>query len=227
MKLCTVCGSASFQAADVLWPELIAQWQLVPDEVAYINRQQGLTCTNCNCNLRSMALASAITSWIDKRTSFREVLESGALNHFKILEINSAGSLSAEFRGLPGHRLVEYPDFDMHNLKIESDQFNLVIHSDTLEHLARPVAALAECHRVLADDGACIFTAPIVPARMTRSREGLEPSFHGSVNASQTDLMVHWEFGADLWVKVIQAGFRQCCIHSIEYPGGLAITASK
>ena len=45
----------------VLWPELIEQWELAPDEVAYINLQQGFCCNSCKNNLRTMTLAAAVT----------------------------------------------------------------------------------------------------------------------------------------------------------------------
>jgi hypothetical protein len=41
LKVCPVCGGDRFVSESVLWPELIAQWELSPNEVAYINLQQG------------------------------------------------------------------------------------------------------------------------------------------------------------------------------------------
>jgi hypothetical protein len=37
LEICPVCGGDRFANEPVLWPELIDQWQLSPDEVAYID----------------------------------------------------------------------------------------------------------------------------------------------------------------------------------------------
>jgi hypothetical protein len=36
LKVCPVCGGDRFTNESVLWPELIARWELSPDEIAYI-----------------------------------------------------------------------------------------------------------------------------------------------------------------------------------------------
>jgi ubiquinone/menaquinone biosynthesis C-methylase UbiE len=115
----------------------------------------------------------------------------------------------------------------MMSLNIESDKFDLVVHSDTLEHISNPTKALAECHRVLKKDGLCIFTVPIIVDRMSRSRDGLEKSFHGSQELRSPDQLVYTEFGSDVWNYVIQSGFSSCEFYSYDYPAGIAIIARK
>jgi len=39
---------------------------------------------------------------------------------------------------------------------------DLIVHSDTLEHVDDPVAALTECRRIATPSGACCFTIPII-----------------------------------------------------------------
>ena len=36
LEICPVCGGDRFTNEPVLWPELIEQWELSPDEVTYI-----------------------------------------------------------------------------------------------------------------------------------------------------------------------------------------------
>jgi ubiquinone/menaquinone biosynthesis C-methylase UbiE len=115
----------------------------------------------------------------------------------------------------------------MMNLEIESESFDLVIHSDTLEHVSNPERALSECRRVLRSSGKCIFTVPIIVDRMTRSRAGLEPSYHGQSGVPANDQIVYTEFGADSWQTVLKAGFSSCEIYSLEYPAALVIVARK
>lgn len=220
---CPVCGATEFAYHAVLWPELINAWQLSGREVAYVSRQQGFHCKQCFNNLRAMALAAAI---------LREYRFHGTLNQFcvvrdelAVLEINRAGNLTSSLEKLPAHKLIEYPQFDMSDLKIESESTDLVVHSDTLEHIPNPERALSECRRVLRDNGRCIFTVPIIVDRMSRCRSGLSPSYHGQSGINADDQLVCTEFGADMWKFVVGAGFSSCEIFSYEYPAALVLIA--
>jgi SAM-dependent methyltransferase len=222
---CPVCGGKHFAGADVLWPALISAWQLSTREVAYVNRQQGFHCTQCNNNLRAMSLSAAF---------LRTNKYNGTLNQFcqsmggtRVLEINAAGSLTPILKQLPRHRLIEYPEFDMLDLSIDSESFDIVVHSDTLEHVPNPERALSECRRVLTKEGTCIFTVPIIVGRMSRTRDGLAPSFHGRSDILEDDQLVCTEFGADFWQVVLAAGFTSCEVFSLEFPSALAIIARK
>ena len=222
---CTVCGSDSFAQKDVLWPDLVSAWQLAPDEAAYINRQQGFHCLQCGNNLRMMALAAAIV----RAMGFAGTLAQMCMpsSPMRVLEINTAGLLTQFLKKLPGHALVEYPEFDMMNLALASESYDLVVHSDSLEHVTDPVKGLAECRRVLREAGHCVFTIPVVVGRMSRSREGLPPSHHGQASTATDDQLVRTEFGADAWQFVLRAGFSSCEIVSLEYPAGLAFIATR
>jgi SAM-dependent methyltransferase len=226
IEKCPACGGTDFALRDVLWPELVSDWGLSPSEVEVINRQQGYHCTACGNNLRSMALADAILNAHDFNGTLAQFVESEAATTFRVLEINAAGGLSFLLGRMPGHQRVCYPESDMTKLSFQSGIFDLVVHSDTLEHLPDPVAGLAECRRVLKNTGRCIFTVPIVVGRLTRARAGLKKSFHGNAGESGPDYMVHTEFGADAWCSVAAAGFRSIRMHCLEYPSGLAIDAA-
>jgi len=86
----------------------------------------------------------------------------------------------------------------MIKLDIESASYDLIIHSDTLEHVEYPVTALSECKRILAQKGRTIFTVPIVVDRLTKYRIGLPKSYHGSPSNLKDDLVVYTEFGVDI-----------------------------
>ena len=225
LQRCPVCDGTTFANSDVLWPELISAWQLSPPEINYINRQQGACCGSCGNNLRAMGLAAAIMRELAFKGTFSDFCTSGLA--LSLLEINPAANLTGFLRSLSGHRLVEYPDFDMQDLAIPSGSYDLVIHSDTLEHVSKPVRGLAECRRVLKSGGKCIFTVPIIVERMTRSRTGLAPSYHGQSGVLANDQIVCTEFGADAWQAVLKAGFRSCDIFSFEYPAALVLIARK
>jgi SAM-dependent methyltransferase len=209
-----------------LWDELIAAWRLARYEVAYIDRQQGLHCAGCLCNLRAMALAKAIMNCFGYSGLFQNFVLDSVIQDLRILEVNKAGELTQFLACAPGHVLRSYPDIDMMSLSYDQATFDLVVHSDTLEHVPHPVRGLSECARVLKPGGYCAFTVPMVVDRLTLSRAGLLPSYHGSA-ANPADCLVHTEYGADAWRHVIQAGFQECRMFSLEYPAAQALVGVK
>lgn len=143
-----------------------------------------------------------------------------------MLEINEAAALTHFLRSLPYHDLRSYPECDMMNLAFDDAFWDPVVHSDTLEHIQHPVRGLSECRRVLKHDGACAFTIPMIVERLTLSREGMPPSYHGSAD-NPADCLVRTEYGADAWKHVLLAGFRKCRISSIEHPAAHAFVAVR
>lgn len=222
---CYVCGQREFEHAPVLWPELVSAWGLSEDEARYIDIQQGTRCTGCGCNVRSIALARAILRVRDVREPLTRLVEAGEHASLRVLEINEAGSLHPILRRLPGHKLASYPEHDMRSLSFPRGAFDLVVHSDTLEHVSDPLKGLEECRRVLDDRGALVFTVPVVIGRLSRSRAGLAPSYHGHEASRDPSMLVHTEFGADVWTLVVRAGFSCCELLPFRFPAGVALLA--
>ena len=224
---CAVCGGAELIYGEVLWRALIDEWQLSPEETTYINIQQGLSCRSCGNNLRSMVLARSICRAMGHEGTLISWMGSSRGQGCRILEINIAGGLTNYLRQSPGHQLIEYPQVDIHSLPFPEHSFDLVVHSDTLEHVTNPVHALVDCRRILRPFGVLAFTVPVVVGRISRSRQGLPPSFHGSPNEEKSDYRVQTEFGVDFWTLLLHAGFDAVTIHSLIFPAGLAVTARR
>jgi SAM-dependent methyltransferase len=223
---CCICGGHEFRSTKVLWPQLIEAWGLAEHEVHDIDRQQGEACMRCGCNLRSIALAGAIRSVLGTGGTLLQAVQQGAAAHLKVLEINEAGGLTPLLRAFGGYEFGAYPEVDMHALPYAEASFDLVVHSDTLEHIADPVLGLAECRRVLRPGGSACFTVPLVAGRMSRSRAGLAPSYHGGPATAAQDYLVHTEFGADAWTYACRAGFTDVRMICHEYPAALALRAT-
>lgn len=223
--VCSICGGTNFTDHKVLWPELIVEWQLSRQEHDYVDKQQGCSCSACGASLRIVALGNAIRSITQSTFPLRHAIKSGALNDWRLLDCNGAESISAALSVLPSYQRANYPEYDMRNLPFEDGSFDLVIHSDTLEHIEHPVVALQECRRVLAPGGRLCFTVPIIHGRLTRDRAGLVPSYHGDPSALRGDFVVHTEFGADAWTFVHKAGFTHTTLNQVQFPSAIAITA--
>jgi len=228
LKKCICCGSENLFQRTILWPALVDEWSLNAVEVQYIDRQQGLTCETCGSNFRAMALAHAVMGEFNSEYDvFDDFLEHGSLQTCYILEVNKAQNLTRFLEKVPNHFLAEYPDVDILKLPYPDDLFDLVLHSDTLEHITDPISALKECYRVLKPGGVCAFTVPMVVDRLTISRAGMPRSFHGGPKTRDDDYIVHYEFGADAWKYVIKSGFEVCKIRSLEYPTAQVLIGVK
>jgi SAM-dependent methyltransferase len=226
ISACTVCGGTAFALVDVLGDALVQQWRLDAYEARYIRRQQGFHCTACRSTMRCMVLAIAIHRLFGWGGTFDAFVRSDEARTLATLEINEAGGLSAAFAKLPRHHIVRYPEVDMLSLPFGDAKFDLVVHSDTLEHVRDPVAGLAECRRVLRPGGACAFTVPMLVGRLTRDRTGLPESFHGTP-ADGRGYLTYTEFGADAWRFTVAAGFSECRVVALDSPTAHAFVAIR
>ena len=226
---CPVCGGREFRQKPILWPELIAEWELTPVEAEQMDCQQGWGCRSCKCSLRAMTLAHGIMETLGWPGLFDALCQPGTLlSRMDVLEINEASQLSTHLSRLPRRILATYPAIDMQAMPYPDASYDLVIHSDTLEHTPEPLSALRECHRVLRHGGCLAYTVPIVTGRPTRSRAGLPPSFHGLASEPcRDDYRVHSEYGADAWCETMRAGFTEVRIATLRFPESVALIARK
>jgi SAM-dependent methyltransferase len=220
---CHVCGGTTFAQSAVLWRELVDEWELQPDEVRYIDVQQGTRCTACGSNVRSIALALAITRARGFGGTLSAFVDDPGQRDLRVLEVNEAGDLHPVLRRLPRLDLRNYPECDMRQLPFERGSYDLIVHSDTLEHVEDPLRALGECRRVLDERGLLAFTVPVIVGRLSRDRKGMPESHHGHRESGDPGMIVHSEFGADVWTFVLRAGFSSCELVPFCFPAGLAV----
>jgi len=92
------------------------------------------------------------------------MVETERVRSLRVLDINRVAGVSTVLAKLPRYRQLSYPAIDMMAMDLPDGSFDLLIHSDSIEHIAEPRRALAECRRVLAPGGFCCFTVPVLSA---------------------------------------------------------------
>lgn len=223
IEFCSCCGNDEFKQVDILWDKLIDEWDLSPREVKYINRQQAFACKKCGSNLRSMNLAAAIMSCYEYSGNFQQFVKN--YNKLSVLEVNEAGYLTKYLESMESRKIASYPEVNLMKTQYKNNTFDLVIHSDTLEHIPDPIKALRESLRILKPGGYTCFTIPIIVGRLSKKRSNKQRSYHGS--PGNNEYLVHTEYGSDMWTQLFEAGFMECRLFSIDYPSTVAIIGRK
>ena len=219
MIKCFICGSSNFSQKSLpisRIPGLSATWLLSPNEEILYNIREGYSCDNCYSSMRIQGLAVCLAS-VTGTSNMDEFVDYCNNNKLKVAEINSCANLHDKLSKIKNLKFSEYYDQseqisknrifeginheDIMNLSYSDESFDLVLHSETLEHISDPAKAINECLRVLKDGGICIFTIPIIWNRVSRSRlntkgELTKPfSYHGD---SDSEYPVIFEFGNDI-----------------------------
>ncbi len=240
---CVACGADTRFAFSswVIGDDLHACWADPSVSRAY-TRRESMFCHCCCANLRVRRIAEVLISLYGPAgcRSCAELVEDPVFRALDIAEINTIGALGAlhNFLGrLPRLAFSEYKgpqrlgetiegarNEDICRLTYPDAAFDLVLSSDTLEHVQDFRAALAETRRVLRPGGRHIFTVPVVWTRPTtgaRARIGddgeivhLMPAlYHGRGSGLYRfipvgqDLLTFTEFGRDIVDYLREAGF--------------------
>ena len=208
---CAVCGEEGRQVRQswVLAPELARRWG------SGLAERESMFCEHCGSSLRVRRIAEVLVElYAERATSLAELVREDGFRAMRIAEINSIGRMHPVLAEAPALVHVEYPEEDIQALSWADGSFDLVLTSETLEHVPDPALALRETLRVLRPGGRHVFTVPLDPAlEATRSRVGLPAEHHGrgggpfALVTRKADMVVHTDFGPDLGDVVRAAGF--------------------
>jgi SAM-dependent methyltransferase len=215
-----VCGSRSRRGRPwKLAPELVDSWGIDRRWKRLIERREGVGCRACGAVCRFQYLAQVIMEELGAvglgYHSFADYADSSHFKRLRVAEINGCGTLHEFLNRNPSLQYSEYgsedpevPSEDLLALSYRDRTFDLVLTSDTLEHVPRLSGALSEIERVLKPGGRHIFTVPVVwDGRKTLERAVLEdsrivhllpPSYHGVWDDQRADRLVFHEFGEDV-----------------------------
>ena len=230
---CDVCGRAGpwLYRRRAIPPRLEQLWGLSPRLVEALAAKESSDCAWCGAKLRARRLARVVLDTYpvgSPRTPAPSVAawvgtpEARAL---RVAEVNRIDGLHGPLARLPDLAFSDFdpsaapedavPSEDLTRLSYPDETFDLVVTSETLEHVPRLDAALAEIWRVLAPGGRHIFTVPLLPGvPKTYARAVVGPD--GTVEPRTVEVrhpggdvgyLVFTEFGADLPELLERAGF--------------------
>ncbi len=220
--VCTACGSeASFKFVDVITDELKDEWGISKYLQRCYSYRESMYCSVCNCSGRLRALALAISYvYGEGATPLSNLIKDGRFDKLNVAEINACGDMHAILTKIKGLNYSEYAPRnksirheDLQALSYKNESLDLVLTSDTLEHVPDYMLALKEIYRVLKPGGHHIFTIPLLFSRKTRRRialkggevvETMKGSYHGS---GEPDNLVASEFGIDFLDDLRSIGF--------------------
>jgi SAM-dependent methyltransferase len=233
---CEACGRVAplLYHRGVVPPRLEALWGLSPRLAEALARKESLACGRCGAKLRARRLARVLLDLYPvgdpprPAASVRAWAGTPEARALRVAEINLVEGLHGPLARLPRLAFSDFRDGagpgalvggvrseDLTRLTYPDDAFDLVVTSETLEHVPDLGAALAEVRRVLAPGGRHVFTVPLLPGvPRTFPRARLRPD--GTIDALAPTIRhpggdagypVFTEFGADLPEILAGAGF--------------------
>lgn len=178
------------------------------------------------CWCRSTPKYRAIVSVIE--SEMRDSLRSYARTH-AIYELSTTSPIFRQLRGYATYQASayfsdkpfgvkvarSYWNQDLQQLSFASQSFDLVLSSETMEHVRRPWQGFTEVHRVLKPGGLYVFTIPFRGDRLTTARvdtRGEQDIFLAKKIYHQDpyrteDSLVYTDFGSDLLDLLKPLGF--------------------
>lgn len=208
---CTVCGAETRFVRNtwILSRELRRSW---PD--SFVDRESQL-CAECGSSRRVRLLADVLLERYGTGAAcIADLVAEDAFRSLRVAEVNAAGRMHPYLTSHPALMYVEYPEEDVQALTWPDGTYDLVLTSETLEHVPDLARALREIRRVLTVGGRHVFTVPVDPRRdATRSRAGEPEQHHGrgggpfALVTRKADMLAHWDIGADVPALLGEAGF--------------------
>ncbi len=207
---CYNCGkNAELVAGYPIVDDLKDAWGLSDKLRDLYNRREGISCKACGANIRAQGLAQAIlrSKYGYSCESLVAWVKQANKHKLAVCELNSCHELHNTLKRLKQLTYAEYgtkSEQNIENLSYKNNTFDLVLHSETLEHVNDPSKAMNECRRVLKDDGLVLFTTPVIWTRLTRQRakttkagrkDILHPAYHGKI---ADDYVVYYEYGHNI-----------------------------
>jgi SAM-dependent methyltransferase len=233
---CDACGRSGpiLYRRRVIPPKLEELWGLSPRLAEALARKESCECAWCGAKLRGRRLARVLLESYPvgeppgPARSVAAWARSPEARTLRIAEFNRIDGLHEQLQSLPNFAYSEFQEGvtpgavvdgvraeDLTRLTYPDASFDLVLTSETLEHVPDLAAALVELRRVLRPGGLHLFTVPRLPgitttfARAVVDADGRVEHRAPAIRHPGGDVgyPVFTEFGADLPEVLRRAGF--------------------
>ena len=182
-------------------------------------RDEGVRCAQCTASIVHLSVgcmirdAAADLSGLD----VCEFSASGPLVEFLERSARHADFSEYSDEAEHGSSTAGVRNEDVQRLTYPDDSFDLITHSEVMEHVPDDAAAFRELRRVLRSSGCMIFTVPLSAAAITveRARLGpqgqvehlLEPVYHTDPWRTGQGILAFRDYGEDILDRLNAAGF--------------------
>jgi len=198
-----------------------------PTLIVRLNRNDdGIRCIRCTASTVhlsiGLALAAAVPDWANVNSA--EFSASGPLVSY--LRKRSRAFDASEFYADAERSSLRngIRCEDMQRLTYADASFDLITHTEVLEHVPDDVAALKELYRVLRPGGVMVFTVPLFGPKTTeraRLLDGVvhhmeEPVYHTDPIRGGAGILAFRDYGFDIAERLSSAGFPRVVIASPE-----------
>lgn len=165
-------------------------------------------CPRCNSAIRHRLLIAAMRHI--EQVGFDRLVHRKRILHFapervlrRLFEARAASYRTADLAG--GRADLELDISDMHS--VAAGEYDLLVACDVLEHVADDRRAIREVFRILAPEGAAIFTVPQQDALATTFEDPAisDPADRLRLFGQHDHLRI---YGADFIARLADAGFR-------------------
>lgn len=233
---CAVCGRYRLMVyrRRIIPPRLVERWGISAKLARAFARKESCFCTHCGASLRARRLATALLSLYPvgappaPARSLSEWIGATESRALRVAGINRIDGLRNQLLRLPQFSDSDYypgatpgsivdgvRSEDLMGLTYPDSSFDVVLTSETLEHIPDLQLALDEIYRVLVPGGRHLFTIPQLPhvpttfARSVVLHDGTIEDRAPRICHPGGDVgyPVFTEFGADLKQVIERAGF--------------------
>lgn len=186
VERCSVCGKIRpmLYYRRIIPKRLVELWGLSPRQAVALAHKESDFCSACGAKLRARRIAWLLLGLYPvggpgsttRAASLRAWSRDPAIRQLRVAEINRVDGLHEALVGLPNFEATDYipgaapgavvdgvRNEDLCRLTYPDASFDLIVTSETLEHVPDLGKALTEIHRVLAPGGRHVFTAPVAP----------------------------------------------------------------
>jgi SAM-dependent methyltransferase len=199
-----------------------------PSVIVRLNRDDsGVRCLRCAAGTVHLALGRSLRqSGLDlAKSDVCELSSLGALaSHLR--EHARSAALSEYFADVArGDSRDGVRCEDVQQLTFADESFDLITHTEVLEHVPDDARAFAELHRVLRPQGIMLFTVPLHGGETTVERarlhgdrvEYLLPPVHHTDPLRGEGILAYRDYGRDILQRLERAGFRGCRIDLVDF----------